>query len=335
MLFQARTGAPESAIQLLSAPGRTPGPGELGLKILAAPIHPIDVLRVRGHYPLALPLPGIPGSEGVAKVVALGPDVPPSWKRGDLCLLPPRFGSYRSDANLLAARAIPLPAQIDPLQASMLIINPLSADLLLDRCQDEGTTSFVNLPASGAVGQCLVALARHRGMRSVNLIRNPRWVPWLNSLDPKAEVEHLDDWVSRPIRCPPRVALDGLGGTYAHAVIQKLQHPGRLHVYGAASKCPPQIGLSELIFSGLCVHGFWLHRWMRAQSPKLVHQRIKKLAALMVSGQLKIKTAHAFALDHYKDAFAAARDPRTFGKVILLPNPHSFPAPTPGQRFLG
>lgn len=320
LLLQTTTGAPESAMRLVEAKARMPGPGELGVQVLAAPIHPIDLLRARGLYPLALPSPGIPGSEGVARVVELGTGVRSLWKIGDLCLLPPRFGSYRSYANLSAARAVPIPAQIDPLQASMLIINPLSADLLLDRCQDQGAKSFFNLPASGAVGQSLMALAKHRGMTSINLVRNARWVPWLKTIDPAATVEIFDDWIERAPSGTSKVAFDGVGGSDAQKLALRLEAPGSLHVYGAASRKPPQIGLSELVFKGLCLRGFWLHRWMRARSQIEINQRIAKLADLMGQGALKIKTAGTFTLDEYKDAFAAAQSPQTFGKVILLPS---------------
>lgn len=319
LLLQTRTGAPESVIELVQAKGRAPGPGELGLEILAAPIHPIDLLRTRGHYPLALPLPGILGTEGVARVTGLGPGVAKNWKPGDLCLLPPRFGSYRSHANLGASQAIPLPAQIDPVQASMLIINPLSADLLLDRCAKAGADAFVNLPASGAVGQSLLALAKVRKMSSINLVRSERWATWLHSIDPTATIEHIDDWTKRRDGPTPRIALDGVGGEAARDVARRLQCPGTLHVYGAASKRAPDIAIPELIFKGLSVSGFWLHRWMREQSQAIIRARIAKLAARMVDGSLKIKVAKTYPLAEYKQAFAAARDPQTFGKVILLP----------------
>lgn len=321
LLFQAKTGSPESAVKLVRARPRAPGPGELSLQVLAAPIHPIDLLRCRGLYPLALPLPGILGSEGVARVIELGPNIQGNWKPGDLCLLPPRFGSYRSHANLLATRAISLPAGIDPIQASMLIINPLSADLLLDRCVQAQANSFVNLPASGAVGQSLVALAKKRGLRSINLIRNARWKAWLRTLDPHATIELVQDWVKGSGASTPQIAFDGVGGTDARDVARKLQAPGHLHVYGAASKRAPDIGIGELIFQGLSVSGFWLHRWMKQQPHDIIQQRVTKLATHMLQGSLKIKVAKCYPLQEYKQAFAAARDPKTFGKVILKPTP--------------
>lgn len=322
--MQAKKGPPEATIKLLPARPRAPGPGELGLELLAAPIHPIDLLRARGLYPLALPLPGIGGSEGIARVIHLGPKVPPCWNLGDLCLLPPRFGSYRSHATLPASQAIALPPQIDPIQASMLIINPLSADLLLDRCEQLGHDSFVNLPASGAVGQCLLALGKVRGFKSINLIRSQRWKSWLKGIDPSATIEHLDTWIqSDQAAGGPSIAFDGVGGHLARAVAQKLSQPGSLHVYGAASRQAPQIGLSELIFDGLTTRGFWLHRWMRSQSQELINQRIASLATLMIKGQLSVKVAQTYPLKDYREAFLAARDPQTFGKVILLPNPNT------------
>lgn len=327
LLCQRSWGPLESALELRSAPLRALGPGELRLEILAAPIHPVDRLRSLGAYAQPLAIPGVPGIEGVGRIVELGPALsvqPTLPKVGDLCLLPLRFGSYRSQAIVAAREVFPLPEGLDPLQASMLIINPLSAELLLDESPLVPGDSFLNLPASGAVGQCLMALGKARGFKSINLVRNEarkrEWRSFLTSLDPLAELHSVESWGH--LRIPPsyKAAFDGVGGLYTQTLTASLESGSTLLVYGAASRKAPQLGLSELIFKGVDVRGFWLNRSIAKLGIQGTAQRIRALAELMLQGQLRMKVAATFGLHEHRQAFEVAKDPKTVGKVLLIPN---------------
>ncbi len=56
-------------------PEPVPGPGQVLVQVRAASLNFRDLLMVRGHYDPRLPLPLIPLSDGVGRVVALGPGV--------------------------------------------------------------------------------------------------------------------------------------------------------------------------------------------------------------------------------------------------------------------
>ena len=64
-----------------------PGPSELLLEWVAAPMNPADVNMIQGTYPLKPPLPAIGGNEGVARVKKVGLGMRErkegeSWRRG-------------------------------------------------------------------------------------------------------------------------------------------------------------------------------------------------------------------------------------------------------------
>lgn len=323
LLVQGRPGDPAKLAELKPMKLRAPQHGELQLEVLAAPIHPVDQLRARGLYPLALPFPAVLGSEGVARVRQVGPGCQTSdhnWKSGDLCSLPLRVGSYRSALNLPARLLIPLDPGIDPRQACMLRIAALSADLLLEQSGLRAGASFFNLPASGAVGQCLMALARLRGIKSINLIRNPAWRPWLQALDPVAKIELFSEFQARPTRARAQIAFDGVGGSLAKCVVSALQDDGHIINYGALSRTAPQLSLHELIFRNIGLRGFWLHRWIAAQEATTIRNRVRALAQLMCEERLKIKIARCFALKDYKLAFQAVKHSQELGRVILCPS---------------
>lgn len=287
----------------------------------------MDRLRSLGAYAQPLAMPGIPGIEGVGRVLEVGPPLhahPPGPALGDLCLLPLRFGSYRSHAIVPARELLVLPAGLDPLQASMLIINPLSADLLLEESALKTGETFLNLPASGAVGQCLISLGKLRGLKSVNLVRNEarkqKWHSFLTKLDPLAQLHSVESWGQQRIAPLFNAAFDGVGGRWTPTLTASLNSGSALLVYGAASRKAPQLGLSELIFKGVDVRGFWLNRSIATLGRQRTAQRLSYLAELMLQGQLRMKVAATFGLHEHREAFAVAKDPQTVGKVLFIPN---------------
>ena len=72
----------------------------------------------------------------------------------------------------VAAQLQPLPNEADPLQLSMMTINPPTAALLLSEFVSLQPREWViQNAANSAVGLYLVQLARYRGYRTVNVVR--------------------------------------------------------------------------------------------------------------------------------------------------------------------
>lgn len=60
---------------LADVPDPEPGPGQILVRVLAAPANFPDVLMCQGAYQVKPPLPFTPGVELCGEVVALGPGV--------------------------------------------------------------------------------------------------------------------------------------------------------------------------------------------------------------------------------------------------------------------
>jgi len=98
---------------------QSPGPKEVLIRFLAAPINPLDVLVLTGQYPVK---PNhfhqdnpIPGYDGVAEVIACGESVK-HLSSGDI-IIPSRFGigSWRTHAIVTECwlQKISLPREIE------------------------------------------------------------------------------------------------------------------------------------------------------------------------------------------------------------------------------
>ena len=68
-------GEPLQVLGLQELPDTSPGPGEVAVRILLAPVHPSDLHIIRGRYGRQPPLPASPGIEAVGVVEELGSGV--------------------------------------------------------------------------------------------------------------------------------------------------------------------------------------------------------------------------------------------------------------------
>jgi trans-2-enoyl-CoA reductase len=103
--------------------------GQVRVAVLAAPINPSDVLTLTGEYGLLPPLPAVGGNEGVGRVIEAAPDVT-ALAVGTVVLLPVGCGTWTTHLSLPAKALVPLPEGVDPVQLSMLTVNPPTALLL-------------------------------------------------------------------------------------------------------------------------------------------------------------------------------------------------------------
>ena len=87
-------------------------------------------MQIEGKYPVRPELPATPGFEGAGVVVEMGGDVK-GLTTGALVILPHNVGTWREAIAVKADELVVVPDGIDPVQAAMLKINPLTAWRLL------------------------------------------------------------------------------------------------------------------------------------------------------------------------------------------------------------
>jgi trans-2-enoyl-CoA reductase len=123
-------GNPADVLHVDSRPWPTPAPGEVIVKMRAAPINPADLNQIEGKYPVRADLPATPGFEGAGIVVDVGSDVK-GLTSGALVILPHNVGTWRDAVAVKAGELVVVPADIKPVHAAMLKINPMTAWRLL------------------------------------------------------------------------------------------------------------------------------------------------------------------------------------------------------------
>src|ERR1700730_10612607 len=164
-------GAPTAVLALAEVDPADPGPGQLALSIEAAPINPSDLMLIRGIYGVRPELPTALGAEGVGRVIAVGDGVEGS-RVGTRVLVVPTLeqATWREQTVLDERNAVPVDPDGDPLQLAMLGINPITAYCLLHGYGKLAPGAWVaQTGASSATAGHVVALAKHAGLRTLNV----------------------------------------------------------------------------------------------------------------------------------------------------------------------
>jgi NADPH:quinone reductase-like Zn-dependent oxidoreductase len=159
-----------------------PGPNQVLIGVEFSPINPNDLMVAQGIYAFRPPLPTVIGNEGVGRVLAVGPRVE-SVKVGDRVLAPPSSFTWRERMIIPAGGLSTLPTDADLQQLAMLAINPPTAALLLSEYVDLKAGEWVvQNAANSGVGRWVIALAKMRGLKTVNIVRRRELVAELEAI---------------------------------------------------------------------------------------------------------------------------------------------------------
>ena len=198
----------------------------------------------------------------------------------------------------------------------MLGINPPTAALLLSEYVDLKPGEWVvQNSANSGVGRWVIAFAKARGLKTVNIVRRPELVAGLKRIGADLVVVDSPD-VSKEIKgavgqAELRLALDGVSGPATGVLAATLSHHGTLVSYAAMSLGPMSISPLEVIFKPLTIRGFWLgHPEYEVKSAPA----IKQAAQMIASGQVHIPIAATYPLSSIKEAVA---DAQRGGKILL------------------
>ena len=298
--------------------------GEALVAVLAAPINPSDVLTLTGQYGLLPPLPAVGGSEGVGRVLELGPDTQ-GPAVGQTVLLPPGGGTWATHVVVGASRLVPLPNEADPKQLAMLTVNPPTASLLLsDFASLQPGDWVIQNSANSGVGSYVVQLARLRGYKTVNIVRRESAVAGVQAQGADVELVDGDDLAGRVKAATGgaaiKLGIDAVGGKATMRLAACLAEGAAIVNYGALSGEPCVVSPRELVFRDVSLKGFWLARWFRTTAQAKQLALLTELAGLIAAGKLSAPIQATYDVAQIKEAVAAAAAGERQGKILITPS---------------
>ncbi|QNR98924.1 zinc-binding dehydrogenase [Stenotrophomonas sp. 169] len=321
--LHASFGDPTSVLSAADHDLPEPGPGEVRIRTVLAPIHNHDLWTVRGKYGYKPTLPAIGGSEGLGTIDALGQGVE-GLKIGQRVAAASVHGTWAEAFIAPERMVIPMPDSISDEVAAQLIAMPLSALMLLEFLKVERGQWIVQNTANGAVGKSLAMLAKARGVNVVNLVRRDDGVAELEAMGIPHVVSTTSDGWQDAVRgllgeALAAAAVDSIGGTASGELLGLLGEGGTLVSFGSMTGEPMQIPSGDVIFKQATVKGFWGSKVSQAMAvddkKRLVGELLKRAAA----GELQLPVQAVFSLDDIADAAAASLASGRTGKVLLRP----------------
>ena len=299
-----RYGGPE-VLEVAEIPTPDPGPAQVLVAVRAAALNPVDLAMRQGLMAAAIgePFPLGLGWDVAGTVEAVGEGVT-RWSVGDEVVgLRDEFvgptGTFATHVVLPEDALATAPRSVSPEAAATFSLNSLTALQALDLLGLESGSTVVVTGAAGGVGDYVVALAAHRGLRVIGVARP----------DDEADVRAngATDFVTgHDVGAAVRAVLpDGADGLVDAAQVEA---PALAAVRDGGSfvaVADPSQPAAERGITVTTVH---------------VHHDAEQLAALVrlvEDGTLRLRVAGTFALDDVGKAHEAAAQPGLRGRVVV------------------
>ncbi|XP_052190572.1 enoyl-[acyl-carrier-protein] reductase, mitochondrial isoform X2 [Diospyros lotus] len=289
-------GPPEAVTKVVDIPPVELRETDVCVKMLAAPINPSDINRIEGVYPVRPPIPAVGGYEGVGEVHSLGSAVrnlcPGDW----VIPSPPSSGTWQTyvvkDQNVWHRIDKDTPIEY----AATITVNPLTAlRMVEDFANLKSGDAIVQNGATSIVGQCVIQLARERGIHSINIIRDRAGSDEVKEklkklgadevyTESQLEVKNVKVLLAKIPE--PALGFNCVGGNAASLVLKFLRQGGTMVTYGGMSKKPITVSTSSFIFKDVALRGFWLQKWMSSDKAQECRKMIDYLLSLVREGKL-------------------------------------------------
>ena len=234
-----QTGKPSEVVQTEAAKAPAPQRHEVLVRMLYAPINPADLNFIEGTYGKQPQFPAVPGNEGCGRVEDVGDEVE-SLTEGDLVIPLHPIGTWQQHVVAAENQFARLPEGIDPVQASMLRVNPTTAWQMLHQFRELHRGDFVaQNAANSGVGRAVIQIAKHLGLRTINFVRRDELIEELAALGGDLVIPDREAALgpARDALCgkPLSLALNAVGGESALHLMELLS-PCLLYTSDAADE---------------------------------------------------------------------------------------------------
>jgi NADPH:quinone reductase-like Zn-dependent oxidoreductase len=298
-------GSPTQGITVIDLPEPSPpAEGEILVGMAYAPVNLNDILVLQGVFPVHPPLPSPVGNEGVGRVLAVGKGVV-NLSVGDAVVLPLYSFTWRERMIVSASSVIAVTQSADLQQLAMLRINGVTASLLLSEYVDLTPGDWIIQNAgNSAVARTVTAIARSRGLKTINLVRRPDAIELAMAAGADAAFVDNEDAAGRVKALVGergvKLGLDGVGGAAVGRLAAMLDLNGTIVSYATlGGEVVSSVGVLDVIFKNLAYRGFYLDK---PEYDAAIPAIISRTADLVATGDLHVPIAAIYSIENVVQA---------------------------------
>jgi trans-2-enoyl-CoA reductase len=315
-------GQPSAVAQCVSVPFvGSPAAWEVVVAVEAFPINAADLAILSGRYGSLPQLPSPVGMEAVGTVTQCG-DAVRNLAIGDrvVLLANNNWAEYR---RVPATTVHKVPKDIDPLQLCMLKVNPATAQLMLQSFLDLKSGDWIAQTAPlGTVGRCVIQMARQRGLRTINIVRDISERQRIHDIGGDVVVEVGPEMAKKALQATGGraaiVAFDAVAGSGTIALADCLVEGGCVITYGMLSGEPCALTPEQAIFRNIKLNGFWLSKVLNRLSLGERTKLYDSICDMMRKGLLNVAIDSVYSINHISDALRRAEQRGRSGKVVVV-----------------
>lgn len=292
-----------------------PGPRQVAIKLLAAPIDPVDSIIISGQSSTSQKLPGIPGVEGVGEIYEVGELIDKTLLHKHVLM--PEGGTWQDSVIGNPDELVYVPNDISIEMAALALINPPTAWYLLhDFVSLQPGDWIVQNAANSSVGICIIQLAKHFGYKTINVVRDLAfWEKPLKEMGADYVVQQDSEWFQDPkYNAKAKLAINAVGGHTIPHLLASLM-PRAVHVSFASLVSEPIIfPTMELMSKDLSLRGFLLFQKMKTSG---FNDVLNSIFDFMRKGIIVLPIEKSYALRDIKQAVAHEEGFHRKGKILL------------------
>ncbi|MEP9394422.1 NADPH:quinone oxidoreductase family protein [Gordonia sp. VNQ95] len=318
-------GEPTDALSLDEIDEPTPGPGQVKVKVLAAPANFPDVLLCRGEYQIKPPLPFTPGVELCGEVVEIGDDVTRAVVGDRVVGTPILPGGAFAEYALMQQRSVfAAPDALDDAEAAALTIGYQTAWFALHRrTQISAGDVLLVHAAAGGVGSAAVQLGKAAGARVVGVVGGDEKAQYVRELGADLVVDrHTEDVVAAVKDFTDGhgadIVFDPVGGDAYAGSTKCIAFEGRIVVIGFAGGTIPQPALNHALIKNYSIVG--LHWGLyQTKNPEVIDDCHAELLRLADKGLVTPLISERLAFTDVADGLSRLGAGTTVGRLVFLP----------------
>jgi len=315
-----------SELRAIEVPSPAVGPGQVRVLVHSAGCNFFDILMVQGRYQVRPPFPFVPGAELAGVVTEVGPGVT-ALAVGDRVLASAGMGAFATEAVVPASACHRMPATMSFDEGAALpIVYPTSYAALVFRAALAPGEWLLVHAAAGGVGLAAVQIGKALGARVIATAGGEEKLEIARRAGADAAFDYrTDSWVEKVKEATgghgADVIYDPVGGDVTDQSLRCIAWNGRHLVIGFASGRIPEVKLNRVLLKNISIVG--LHWGAHAiHEPARIPETFARLFELHSSGRIAPEIfPQRFGLDELPEALAALGSRRTWGKVVVAPNP--------------
>ncbi|ADI37935.1 putative trans-2-enoyl-CoA reductase,mitochondrial [Waddlia chondrophila 2032/99] len=314
------------SLEVVEKPIPDPKPGQVLVKMAAAPCNPSDLLFLSGKYGVKKSYPAVPGWEGAGIVVKSGGGALGWWLKGKrvACGGQSKLDGTWAEYYIADAKAcVPLRDEVSFEQGATLLINPLTAVGMMEEVLKGKHKAVVQNASLSQVGRLLRKLAEIEGIPLIDIVRRSEHERQLRQEGARHVVNSSEENFRDQLKklcdeLSATIAFDAVAGEMTGDLANAMPEKSFVFVYGALSG-KPSAGVTpySLIFQSKCVRGFWLSKWIKEKGVLRTLLAIRKVQQLMGSGGFHTTIREVVGPEKWSKALLEYSRSMSGGKILL------------------